>query len=362
MRLTKKLRSERDGLGMYWFMKETDSKPEAASGPRIALIYYSSLSSFIKNDRDILYRHFPLREVNIRSGRDMPGLARAIGWCDLSFIWFAGKHAVPAVVLSKAFSKRSMIIAGGYDVAFEPEMNYGQFTLGWNERAYARFALNNADAVLAVSKFTKGEALKRSNPRNISVVYNGIDTARFRPGGRKENLVLTVAAKGSTKNMVRLKGVDTFIGAAAYIPEARFEVVGLREEDISGEVNIPENVDLLGPLDQEQLIDRYQRAKVCCQLSFVESFGVALAEAMACGCVPVVTQRGAIPEIVGDTGFYVPFGDVERAAEGIKTALKSDSLKPDLSEKARDRMKAHFIQEKREKELIQAVRALCPGL
>jgi len=343
-------------------MKVTDSKSEAGSGPKVALIYYSSLSPFIKSDRDILYRHFPLREVNIRSISDMPDLARAIGWCDLSFIWFAGKHAAPAIVLSKAFSKRSMIVAGGYDVAFEPEMNYGQFTLGWNERAYARLALNNADAVLAVSKFTKGEALKRASPRNISVVYNGIDTARFRPGGRKEDLVLTVAAKGSTKNMVRLKGIDTFIGAAAYIPGARFEVVGLREEDIPGEVNIPENVDFLGRLDQEQLIDHYQRAKVCCQLSFVESFGVALAEAMACGCVPVVTQRGALPEIVGDTGFYVPFGDAERAAKGIGMALKSDSLNPGLSEKVRDRIKAYFIQEKREKELIQAIRGICRGL
>ncbi len=343
-------------------MKETDSKSEASSKPKVTLIYYSSLSSFIKNDGDILSRHFPLREVNLRSIRDMPELARAIGWCDLSFIWFAGKHAVPAVALSKAFSKRSMIIAGGYDVAFEPEMKYGQFTLGWNERANARFALNNADAVLAVSKFTKGEALKRSSPRNISVVYNGIDTVRFRPGGKKENLVLTVAAKGSTKNMVRLKGVDTFIGAAASVPEARFEVVGLREEDISGEVNIPENVDLLGRLDQEHLIDRYQRAKVCCQLSFVESFGVALAESMACGCVPVATQRGALPEIVGDAGFYVPFGDVKRAAEGIRIALKSDSLKPDLSERARDRIKAYFTQEKREKELTQVIHALCRDL
>jgi glycosyltransferase involved in cell wall biosynthesis len=343
-------------------MKETDSKLEASFKPKVTLIYYSSLSSFIKNDGDILSRHFSLREVNLRSIRDIPELARAIGWCDLSFIWFAGKHAVPAVTLSKAFSKRSVIIAGGYDVAFEPEMNYGQFTLGWNEKANARFTLNNADAVLAVSKFTKGEALKRSSPKNLSVVYNGIDTARFRPGGKKENLVLTVAAKGSTKNMIRLKGVDTFIGAAASVPEARFEVVGLREEDLSGEVNIPENVDLLGRLDQEQLIDRYQRAKVCCQLSFVESFGVALAEAMACGCVPVATQRGAIPEIVGDTGFYVPFGDVKRSAEGIRIALKSDGLKPGLSEKARDRIKAYFTQEKREKELTRVIHALCHDL
>ena len=61
-----------------------------------------------------------------------------------------------------------------------------------------------------------------------------------------------------------------------------------------------------------------------CQLSITESFGVTLLEAMACGCVPVVARRDALPELAGDAGFQVPYGDVERTREAILAAMKMD--------------------------------------
>jgi len=45
---------------------------------------------------------------------------------------------------------------------------------------------------------------------------------------------------------------------------------------------------------------------------------------MLCECVPVVTKNGALPEVVGDTGFYVAYDDERDVAEGIKKALKSE--------------------------------------
>ena len=290
---------------------------------RITLVYYLAFSSFIKNDYCLLSRHFEVSKVNVKSAKDLFSLAIAIFKSDLSLVWFAGKHAFPAVLLSKVLGKRSIVIAGGYDVACEPEINYGQFNSGWDENMYAKFALNNADAVLAVSEFIRGEVLRRSNPRRLKVVYNGIDTDRFKPAGEKEDLVITVAS--GSRNEVKLKGIDAFVKAAAYIPEVKFVVIGLREEDVTAALSsgIPENVEFLGHLPQKLLIKHYQRAKVYCQLSYRESFGVALAEAMACECVPVVTDRGALPEVVGDTGYFVHYGDAREIAEKVKEALRS---------------------------------------
>ena len=98
------------------------------------------------------------------------------------------------------------------------------------------------------------------------------------------------------------------------------------------------------------LLQYYQKAKVYCQLSTQESFGVALAEAMACGCVPVVTRKYSLPEVVGDTGFYVPYNDPETTAEAIKKALRSDK-----GAKARERVKKKFSEEQREKRLLQEI-------
>lgn len=46
---------------------------------------------------------------------------------------------------------------------------------------------------------------------------------------------------------------------------------------------------------------------------------------MACGCVPAVTDRAAIPEVVAETGVYVAYGDATATAQGSKRALESNN-------------------------------------
>jgi glycosyltransferase involved in cell wall biosynthesis len=89
---------------------------------------------------------------------------------------------------------------------------------------------------------------------------------------------------------------------------------------------------------------------VYCQLSTHEGFGVALAEAMSCGCVPVVTRKYALPEVVGHTGFYVPYNNAEATADIIRQALTSEN-----GLKARARIEKFFSSKAREKKLIREV-------
>ena len=71
---------------------------------------------------------------------------------------------------------------------------------------------------------------------------------------------------------------------------------------------------------------------------------------MSCGCVPVVTRRYALPGVVGDTGFYVPYNDPKATAEAIRKALESGK-----GAKARERVKKYFSLEAREKGLIREI-------
>ena len=84
-----------------------------------------------------------------------------------------------------------------------------------------------------------------------------------------------------------------------------------------------------------------------------ESFGIAPAESMLCGCIPVVTNNAALPEVVGDTGFYSPYVNEKATAEVIKEALKSDKGK-----EARERIENMFPLEKREERLVEIIRGL----
>jgi glycosyltransferase involved in cell wall biosynthesis len=151
---------------------------------------------------------------------------------------------------------------------------------------------------------------------------------------------------------IGIKRLDTFLRASVYLPDVKFILVG---EISDGSINslkrmAGSNVKFTGYLNHGALLPYFHKAKVYCQLSAHESFGVALAEAMSCGCVPVVTRKYSLPEIVGDTGFYVPYNDPEATADAIRKALTSNK-----GLKARARIEKYFSSKTREKKLIREI-------
>jgi glycosyltransferase involved in cell wall biosynthesis len=319
---------------------------------KIALIYYD-FSSFVQQDGEILSRHFKVARVNYRRPFDLSKIFSSVWQCDVSFSWFASGHSFAAVLFSKLLGKKSIVVAGGYDVACVPEINYGQFTFSWTKRFMTRFSLEYADLVLPVSEFTKKEVLRWARPKKIQVIYNGIDLNRFTAVGKKEDLVITVG--GVSRSNLRRKGLKTFVKSARLVPEARFVVIGKEQDDSINSLRAvaSSNVSFTGYVNDEELLEWYQRARVYVQVSAYESFGMSLAEAMLCECVPVVTERGALPEVVGDTGFYVPYEDEKATASGIKAAIKSDR-----GILAKRRIEDLFSLKRREKALKEAVKAL----
>ena len=136
---------------------------------RILFIKPRSGSSFIKKDEDILKKYYEVRVLDWSSEKHPKSkilkllLKKDI---DLIFIWFALEYFSPIIFFSKLFRIPSVVIAGGYDVAFVPELNYGQFTYSWDKRIFAQFVLKNANIVLPVSNFTKNEMLDKAKTKN----------------------------------------------------------------------------------------------------------------------------------------------------------------------------------------------------
>jgi glycosyltransferase involved in cell wall biosynthesis len=52
---------------------------------------------------------------------------------------------------------------------------------------------------------------------------------------------------------------------------------------------------------------------------------MGLTEAMACKCIPVVTNRAALPEVVGNTGLKVPYNDTNATVEAIRKSINKDA-------------------------------------
>ncbi|MDI6739197.1 MAG: glycosyltransferase [Candidatus Edwardsbacteria bacterium] len=285
---------------------------------------WASGASFVGRDRGLLSEQCKVTDLSYRSG-DLLFPVRAVRHfmkTDLAYVWFSGAHAFWAVVIAKMLCKKTVIVAGGYDVAHLPEIGYGMRVEGgaWR-RGY--WALGHTDRVLAFSEASAAEAKRVASRARVVTVPMGFDAARYPAGAAKEQLVLTVCHL--KRDNLKRKGLDTFIAAARLLPQCRFTIAG-RDLDGTGEQlrrGAPANVEFTGYLEEPRLLELMGKAKVYAQLSAHEGFGCALAEAMLCGCVPVVTDRGALPEVAGPDAFYCGYRDVAGTVEQIGKALKA---------------------------------------
>jgi len=321
------------------------------------LFVYRGLSPFITRDLNILKRHFNVKSLSLRTYRRNPlvvfKLIKGVLWADLVFSWFVETNAFFIVLFSKIFRKKSVIVAGGGGVANVPEIGYGALS----NPIYVlrtKFVLKNADRILPFSKFAADEVLNMTKKAHIDMIPLACNTEKFKPGrGKKEDMVLTVC-KVKEGNIAR-KGLETFVESAVLLPDVKFVLIGPHMDDSINYLRkvSPSNVEFTGYVSEKELMGWYKRAKVYCQLSYQEGFGVAVIEAMACKCVPVVSSKAvALRETVDDCGFYVPYGDAKATAKAIKMA---SSAFVDLGAKARKRIKDLFSIERREEKLLESI-------
>lgn len=322
---------------------------------KILFIHRSVMPSFVKNDLKLLKRHFVVYPVCLSRNvlETLHGLASSIMKTDMIFVWFAGFQAFVSVFLAKFFGKKLVVVAGGYDAAYAPEINYGVFTCWWR-KIMAFFVYKNADLVLAVSQYTKRELLQRVTPKKTFILYNGVEVEKFTPFGEKEKFVLTVGNVNWSN--IQKKGLKTFVEVAKRLPEIRFVVVGRHVDDSVNHLAkiAGRNVEFTGHVSFNKLLELYRRAMIYAQLSYHESFGVSLAEAMACRCIPVVTKRAALPEVASECGIYVSYGDVDATAQALERAFKMKKLE----KCARNRIVKIFSLKKRERDLSEVLISL----
>jgi glycosyltransferase involved in cell wall biosynthesis len=108
-------------------------------------------------------------------------------------------------------------------------------------------------------------------------------------------------------------------------------------------------------LQSEQLPVLLGKYQFYVQVSMTEGFPNALIEAMACGCVPIVSRVGAMPEIVGDTGYILEKKDPNLLQELIQKAISEYS--PQKAMAARQRA-ADFTLEHRKKIMLDIFTSL----
>jgi glycosyltransferase involved in cell wall biosynthesis len=107
----------------------------------------------------------------------------------------------------------------------------------------------------------------------------------------------------------------------------------------------------------DELVLLMNAADVFAFPSFYEGFGLPLVEAMQCGAPIVASDRGSIPEVVGDAGLMFPLEEPARFAAHLEVLLGSADARARLRS-ASLRRAADFSWEKAARETLHVYRTL----
>lgn len=350
------------------------------------LFVYRDPSPFVQEDLALLSERYDVRAF--RFGHDgrmgLADLLRLAGqqgrWlrhelprADLVFGWFADYHLALPVWLARRWHKPVVVALGGFDAHHLPELGYGVYHSRWRA-PLARYVVRRASLLLPVSAALvearnpfatwpqeRTDGLRVNVPGLTTPVQplpTGYDPEAWPMGpDRRPPVVCTVAYLGDQRTL-RLKGIDLLLAIAPLLPEVVFQVVGVTETMqayLRAHVPIAPNVRLLPPQPRAALPAVYAGAAVYAQLSRSEGLPNVVCEAMLCGCIPVGSPVGGLPEAIGEAGFIVSSPVPEVLAATLRQALAAP---PERRHQARAHILQYFSRTRRRRHLF----ALLDGL
>ena len=329
---------------------------------RRILFVYVNFSSFVKADFEILAEFANVSKYEFKPGRGILStgvkllkqfwfLIFNIRRFDGVFIWFADYHSLLPVLIARIFGKKSFVVIGGYEVARIKSLNYGALCSAIRA-FFCVSSIKLSTLNLTVSNYVDRKIKFIAPGSRRHLVPNCVDLAASSSlHTDKEPLVLTVGLIENPRTFY-LKGIDTFIEVARNLPECQFVIIGLDQFKLAKLLkDIPENLKIVWRVSHDELPAWYRRAKYYCQLSLSESFGVAVAESMYYGCIPIVTNQGGLPEVVGETGYIVKRDPVKIARLINEVSQNPPEIQPDCS----NRILSSFSREKRAGTIQQLV-------
>lgn len=186
------------------------------------------------------------------------------------------------------------------------------------------------------------------DPERVTVVPLGIDQDIFKPRAhvpRDPNQLISAASAD-----VPLKGQKFLVQAYATLletrPELKLTVIGKPREgptkELAAKLGVSDKINYIHGLTHEEMGEAYCSAAIAVTPSLYEGFGFPAAEAMASGTPVVVTDGGALPEVVGDAGVIVPRGNADALAAAIGDLLDDDARRADLGAKGHVRAKEMY--------------------
>ena len=217
------------------------------------------------------------------------------------------------------------------------------------EARYDRWSIEQADAVICVSRFAQRQVAETYSKIDTTLVFDGIDTDVFVPtrgfvrrddGLPHSDARIRLLFIG---NNTRRKGFDLLPRIMDQLPD---DYVLFYNGGFQNTGDLPQHRRMvnIGSPDRAGLVAAYQSCDIMLFPSRLEGFGMAPAEALACGRPVVTTNATALPEVVDDglNGFLVERDDVTGYAMQVRTLGEDAHLRRRFGEHGREKVVQTF--------------------
>jgi glycosyltransferase involved in cell wall biosynthesis len=284
----------------------------------------------------------------------------------LIIIQSTGYHSLIPCIWARLSGHKSIILVEDSDCVAFPSLGYGRFQ-NLLSKHFACWSFELVHAVVAGHKsmflrdnlyagteessqgilnFMPNVAFERN------VIPGGFDPRLFRVNSsymaRRPLSFICISDSNSNPVLQKINGIDLVIELANRFPRANFTIAGGKKLIVSG---FPSNVEILDFISSQDMPSQFNRHRFYIQLSISEGFPNALCEAMACGCVPVVSEVGGMPEIVQSFGGIAGKMDSSSIDEAVRDAVRK-SERPGMSADISRSVSKRYPLERRRRELL----------
>lgn len=206
-------------------------------------------------------------------------------------------------------TRRAAQVITVHDLNFlaHPERTRGEIRRDYP--ALARDHARRADRIIAVSQFTAREVQRHFDvdANRISICSPGAPPWTPRPQQPVDGYILFIGTLEPRKNVAglldayeqliaRRGDIPRLVIAGKALDEARPWLERIARAPLAGHVD---HIGYVNAADRRRV---YEGARLLVQPSFEEGFGIPVLEAMTLGVPVVASNRGALPEVLGDAG------------------------------------------------------------
>jgi len=230
-----------------------------------------------------------------------------------------------------------------YDLYF---LDHPERTAGEVRRDYSTLAADHArraDAIIVCSEYTRDQVVARLgvSAEKIAVCYPGAPGWVARQQPSTAGPILHVGTWEPRKNIPALQKayLDVVSGRPGAPPLVFVGGHGsfaslVRTEDSE---LLRTHIRATGYVTDDEKLRLYREASMLVMASADEGFGIPALEAMTIGLPVVASNRGALPEVIGDAGLLVDPDDADAFSGAIRRVLDDRALREDLARRGVER-------------------------